>query len=621
MIAQTTIDAVMDKMDIKEVVSEFTKIALKKAGVNYVAVCPLPGHNERSGSFVVSPAKGIFKCFGCGKGGNAITFLKEMEAWTYQECIRWLAGLYKIPFEEEITEDEKRDRMVKETIHIVNKYAADTYHRNLADNQAAMEYLASRNISEELRNEFTLGFAPDEPSWLLNKATADHHTPDALHNAGLISDDKTFDKFRNRIIYPIHSLTGKVAGFTGRLLKENKKYPKYLNSAENDAFHKGEILYGMHIAKAYIVKTKNCNLVEGQHDVLTMHANGLKDTVASSGTALTAEQIRIIKRFTDHITILYDGDKAGLKAIAAGIALAIKEGMRIRVVLFPEGDDPDSFIRRSGVEAFNEYVEANKMKIVHFFLKDIDQADGEEKDKIVRATLRVISTINKSETFRREEYLKDMAKILNLEIGFLQSILARFDQQSALKSHKSILEEDTADTIIGSEEKKGTANEREYARLLVRHGDKIHYGEYGIYYYLIENCPPLDSFKEPIVVKIIQEYLVFLNNQVLPTIDDFLKHPDPEIAAFVTDLAFDMFEISHNWEGLEYSCPENFAKEALTGLNYLWIEKLTQEIFSNQQKMDGCKDQEKLLALMKIDKTLKTKRNKYAEALGIAIIS
>ena len=353
MIPKSTIDEIFDAAIIEDVVGEF--VALKKRGVNYLGNCPF--HNEKSPSFTVSPAKGIYKCFGCGKAGNSINFIMEHEHYSYPEALKYLANKYNIEVEEEEqTDEQKLAANEKESLFVVSNYASkyfkDQMHNSQAGKAIGLSYFKERGFREDIVEKFELGYSPDEWSAFTDAALKDGHSIEFLEKSGLtiVKEDKKFDRFKGRVMFPIHNLSGRVLGFGGRILKTDAKAAKYLNSPESEIYHKSKVLYGIYFAKKEIIQQDNCYLVEGYTDVISLHQSGVENVVSSSGTSLTEGQIRLIKRFTENITILYDGDAAGLKASFRGIDMILQEGMNVRVVLFPDGEDPDSYAKNHSSE-------------------------------------------------------------------------------------------------------------------------------------------------------------------------------------------------------------------------------------------------------------------------------
>jgi DNA primase len=359
MIDHGTIERILDVAEISEVVSDF--VTLRKRGVNQLGLCPF--HNEKTPSFTVSPAKGIFKCFGCGKGGNSVNFIMEHENLSYPEALKWLAKKFNIEVEEkEESEEQKQQKDDRESMMIVSSFAQKFFTRYLWEENEGrtigLSYFRERSFRDDILKKFEVGFAPDGKTPFTEAAQKEGYKINFLEKTGLTikRDDWQRDRFAGRVMFPIHNLAGRVIAFGGRILKEDKKTAKYLNSPESDIYHKSRVLYGIFQAKREISKTDKCYLVEGYTDVLSMHQAGIENVVASSGTALTPDQIRMIKRFTPNITIIYDGDEAGIKASLRGIDLVLEEGMNVKILLLPQGEDPDSFEKKMGASVYLDYI-------------------------------------------------------------------------------------------------------------------------------------------------------------------------------------------------------------------------------------------------------------------------
>ena len=386
MIDQLTIQRILDAADITDVVSGF--VTLRRRGVNMLGLCPF--HNEKTPSFTVSPSKGIFKCFGCGKGGNVVNFIMEHESLSYPEALKWLARKYSIEVvETEETEEQKQLKDDRESMMIVSAFAGKYFMRNLWEESegraVGLSYFRERGFRDDVLRKFEAGYSPDGKAPFTETAQKQGYRMEYLEKTGLTirRDDWVRDRFAGRIIFPVHNLAGRIIAFGGRNLKNDPKAAKYLNSPESEIYHKSRELYGIFQARREMARAEKCYLVEGYTDVLSLHQAGIENVVASSGTALTSDQIRLIKRFTNNITIIFDGDEAGIKASLRGIDLVLEEGMNVIVLLLPDGEDPDSFAKKKGAQGFSEYVAENETDFIRFktslLMKDA------EKDPIVRS--------------------------------------------------------------------------------------------------------------------------------------------------------------------------------------------------------------------------------------------
>lgn len=414
MINKETIQRIMDTARIEEVVGEF--VSLKKRGANYIGCCPF--HNEKTPSFYVSPSKGIFKCFGCGKSGNVVGFLMEHEHYSYPEALRYLAQKYNIEIEEEQMTEEQKERQTERDglFHVsefAQKYFADLLYNDEMGKAIGLSYFHQRGLSDEIIKTFGLGYCLDEWSNFTNHARKNGYSDQALEKTGLTifkEGGKCFDRFRGRVMFPIYSISGRVLGFSGRILSKDKSSAKYVNSPDSDIYNKSNILYGIYQARNAITRENKCYLVEGNIDVISMHQSGVCNTVASCGTSLTIEQIRIIKRYTPNVTVLYDGDAAGIKAAIRAFDLLFKEGMHVRVVLFPDGDDPDSYAQKYGSTQLQEYLRNNEENFVKFktqVLLDSVQNDPIRKTEVLKEITNTIALV--PDVLERQEYIAQTA--------------------------------------------------------------------------------------------------------------------------------------------------------------------------------------------------------------------
>ena len=421
MIDQATIDKILDAAQIVDVVSEF--VTLKRAGVNYKGLCPF--HNEKTPSFVVSPSKGLCKCFSCGKGGNVVHFIMEHEQLNYYEALKWLANKYHIEVKErELSDEEKQAQNVRESMFVVNDFA-NNYFQNLLHNHIdgqsiGLAYFRQRGFRDDIIRKFQLGYSLNERDALVKEAKRKGFKEEFLEKTGLCyrrdNDGQLRDRFWGRVMFPVHTLSGKVIAFGGRVLKTDGKVAKYVNSPESEIYHKSNELYGIYFAKQAIVRDDRCFLVEGYTDVISMHQAGIENVVASSGTSLTSGQIRLIHRFTNNITVLYDGDGAGIKASIRGIDMLLEEGMNIKVVLLPDGEDPDSFARKHNATDYKAYINSHEVDFIRFKTNLLLEEVG--NDPIKRAGLigdivRSISVI--PENIVRSVYIRECSQLLQVE--------------------------------------------------------------------------------------------------------------------------------------------------------------------------------------------------------------
>ena len=445
MITKQTIDLVFETARVEEVIGEF--VQLKKAGSNFKGLSPFT--DERTPSFMVSPVKQIWKDFSTGKGGNAISFLMEHEHYSYPEAIRWLAKKYNIEIEEtEQTNEEKEKINERESMFLVSKFAKDYFHDTLMNSQngraIGLSYFKERGFREDIIEKFDLGYCKDEWDNFTQNALKKGYDLKYLNLTGLTivkeggEKDRMFDRFKGRVMFPIHSMSGRILGFGGRILTNDKKAAKYLNSPESDIYHKSKILYGIYHAKKEIAKQDNCYLVEGYTDVISFYQSGVENVVASSGTALTSDQIRLVNRLTKNITVLFDGDAAGIRASLRGIDLILEQGMNVKVLTFPDGEDPDSFAKKHSTKELKEYLEANAQDFINFkvslLLKDAKN-DPVKKAGLIRDIVTSISKI--PDAIQREVYVQECSQIMDISERVLFSELAQIINKSATQKRKT----------------------------------------------------------------------------------------------------------------------------------------------------------------------------------------
>ncbi|MDR0657808.1 MAG: DNA primase [Mediterranea sp.] len=574
MIDQATIDRILDAAQIVDVVSEF--VTLRRRGVNYVGLCPF--HNEKTPSFSVSPSKGLCKCFSCGKGGNVVHFIMEHEQLSYYEALKYLAKKYNIEFKErELTDEEKQAQNTRESMFIINQFARD-YFRNILNNHAegksvGRAYFRQRGFRDDTIEKFQLGYCTEERDALAQEALRKGFRKEFLVKTGLCyetDDNKLTDRFRGRVLFPVHTLSGKVVAFGGRILGADKKLAKYVNSPESEIYHKSSELYGIHFAKQAIVRQDRCFLVEGYTDVISMHQSGVENVVSSSGTSLTSGQIRLIHRFTNNITIIYDGDMAGIKASVRGIDMLLEEGMNIKVVLLPDGDDPDSFARKHNATDFQAYISAHEVDFIRF--KTNLLLDESDKDPMKRAEL--ISDLVKSiavipEAIVRDVYAKECGQLLRLEQKLLITEIAKQREKITEKSHRPertsgpeaedvpLPGPDPYETFIPQDGREGQEFyqfELQIIQTIIRYGEKIIFrmpdkagGEN-----LVTVIEYIDgelkddnlSFHNPLHRTILAEATGNIRNGNFIAQQYFIKHPDPAIGKLAAELASNRYELS-----------------------------------------------------------------------------
>lgn len=462
MIRPETIRQITDAARIEEVVGEF--VSLNKRGANYIGLCPF--HNEKTPSFHVSPSRGIFKCFGCGKGGDSVHFLMEHEHYSYPDALRYLAAKYNIPIEEkELTEEERAQQTERDTLFHVSEFAqqhfADLLYNNELGRNIGLAYFYERGLTDEVIKKFGLGYCLDDWNYFTKYAQEKGYSENALVKSGLTiktEDGKTYDRFRGRVMFPIFNASGRVLGFSGRVLSSGKQAAKYVNSPDSEIYNKSLIVYGLFQAKNAMSKEDMCYLCEGNVDVISMHQSGIENSVASCGTSLTEEQIRLIKRYTKNITVLYDGDSAGIKAAMRAIDMLLKEGMKVHIVLFPDGDDPDSYAQKYGSERTRAFLKENAADCIGYKAKILLKDAGNDPLKLADAANEMVNTIALvPEMMERTMFVKETASILHIDENTVAKGVAKAisrnqqkkfkDDQKAKEQEQALQNTGTTDTI------------------------------------------------------------------------------------------------------------------------------------------------------------------------------
>lgn len=568
MITQNTIQQILSRLDIVEVIGSFVK--LKKRGANYLGNCPF--HNERTPSFTVSPSKEIFKCFGCGKSGNTVSFLMEHEKFAYVEALRWLAARYNVEIEEtETSPEQKQQQQTAESLFIINAFAQKFYAHQLTKTEQGqthgLSYLEERGFSTDTVQKFGLGYAPDSREAFSKEALAKQYNPDLLQKAGLVVERNGTlqDNYRDRIVFPIHNAGGKVIGFGARLIKKNDKAPKYINTPENELYVKSKILYGTYFARQAIDKANECFLVEGYTDVLSLHQSGIENVVASGGTSLTQDQLRLIKKYTPNLTIIYDGDAAGVKAALRGLDMALEESLNVKLVLIPDGEDPDSYVRKVGANAFRDFVAANKKDFILFqldvLLQDVG-TDGAKKAEVVNRVAETLAKIDKTEDFtKQQDYIRRCADTLKIDEGGFTALVNKYIR-NRLASDKKLpfdeakhFEENAQKAEVGNYDDntfnllfKDELQEREIARVLLEFGNKPWSDGLLTADHIFSELPEDDLFENQTVLQILREYKDRLRRGETVDKNLFVYHPDSRLSSFVVSLMQFQYEQSHHWK-------------------------------------------------------------------------
>jgi DNA primase len=561
MITKPTIDRIMEATDIVEVIGEF--VQLKKRGANSVGLSPFV--NERTPSFTVSPAKGIFKDFSSGKGGSAVTFLMELEKFTYPEALKWLAKKYSIEVEETVDPSENREAdHRRESLMIVTGYAAKFFHESLLDTDEGknigLSYFKERGFSKDTITKFELGYSPDQWEAFTGQALKEGYQQEFLEESGLSvkrDNGSLYDRYRGRVMFPIHSYTGRVIAFGGRTLKSDKNVPKYVNSPESEIYHKSSVLYGLYFAKKAIRDEDNCYLVEGYADVISVHQAGIENVVASSFTSLTVDQIRLIGRLTKNITILYDGDAAGIKASLRGLDMILEEGLNVKVVLFPDGHDPDSYVRNVGTSAFKKYIEDTKKDFILYktdlLLKDAGN-DPIKKAEVIREIVESVAKI--PDSIKASVFIKECSDILKIDERALLSELNKMRMAKAKKdsqqpnSRPVPVDEALLYEPAEVQVKDETNQEKEIIRLLLLYGNRmIDWDGIANTYigpFMIAELSDVE-FEHPASKRFVELYRKEVENGVLPEEQHFIHYPDKEIVDLTVTLIATKYTLSENW--------------------------------------------------------------------------
>lgn len=640
MISPNTIQQITSRIDIIEIVGEFVK--LKKRGANYLGNCPF--HNEKSPSFTVSPSKEIYKCFGCGKSGNAVGFLMEHEKYSYVEALKWLAKKYNIDVEEtELSPEVKQQQQVAESLFIINNFAQKHFTHNLFSteegNDVALSYLKQRGFREEILRKFQVGYNLDQRDDLTKQALKNQYNIEYLQKSGLVSvrNEVPVDNYRGRIIFPVHNTTGKIIGFGARVIKTTDRAPKYINTPENELYVKSKILYGTYFARQSIDKLDECLLVEGYTDVVSLHQAGIENVVASGGTSLTIDQLRLIRKYTNNLTIIYDGDSAGVKAALRGLDMALEEGLSVRLVLIPDNEDPDSYVNKVGINEFRKFVDANKKDFILFqmevMLKEAG-SDTSKKASVVNQVAETLSKINKAEDFtKQQDYIRQCAAFLKIDEGGLTNLVNKYKRDKIEKEEKKQnfesssfkVEKDSAtatddiiDLIYNDD-----LQEKNVLRVLLEYGLLPWDADKTMADYIFEELD-FFHFDNPELEHTLEVYREQYQNGLQPTGKSLLYHQDAAIRQIVTNIDMQPYELSPNWdkkiEGLNITNRDTSRQDVLMSTNYFKLRKIKKMFEENQRDMEKATQFDEQLSLIKIHQELKEEEQKITDLLGTVIL-
>jgi len=651
LISKATIDTVFETARVEEVIGDF--VQLKRAGSNFKGLSPFS--DERSPSFMVSPVKQIWKDFSSGKGGNSVAFLMEHEHFTYPEAIRYLAKKYNIEIEEtERSDEEKAEANEKESMYLVSEFAKKYFHDILLNDEEGRaigySYFKERGFTNDTIKKFELGYSPETWDAFTKEALGKGYKLEYLDKTGLsiVKEDKQFDRFKGRVMFPIQSMSGRTLGFGGRILTNDKKAAKYLNSPESDIYHKSKVLYGIFHAKQAIAKQDICYLVEGYTDVIQFHQSGIENTVSSSGTALTPDQIRLINRLTKNITVLFDGDAAGLRASIRGIDLILEEGMNVKVCTFPDGEDPDSFARKNSHDDLVHYLETNSKDFIQFkasLLMDEAKNDPVKKAGLIRDMVTSISKI--PDRIQREIYVQETARIMDISEQVLVSTLAQLVQKDSIESGKKLKQEQKAFDVVKNETVVEGQKvdilyelERKIIEILLLYGNKteefedviLKTNEEGE----IENVTEKIEYKvhqriylslqedevelaNPLFRDIYNDLVSYFHQNEIFNIEHYLMRLAPELAQEVTDILMnEEQELLHNWEGQNIIVKQKdqtigqYVSETILTLRWFLVDKIIEELKGNVSSEPDSDNTETLSMAMDYYKLI----NSFSTRLG-----
>ena len=676
MIAPATIQQIMARTDITDVVGSFVK--LKKRGTNLLGLCPF--HNEKTPSFTVSPSKEIYKCFGCGKSGNTISFVMEHEKYSYPEALKWLAQRYGIEIEETFINDEQRQQLqTADNLYALNQFAQQFFSTQLLSTEEGQDiglaYFREREFTDSIIQKFQLGYSPEQKDAFTKAALAAQFNPELMIKAGLVANryDQLSDNYRGRVIFPIHNHSGKVLGFGARILKKTDTAPKYINTPENEIYVKSKVLYGSYFARQAIDKANECLLVEGYTDVLSLHQAGIENVVASGGTALTPDQLRLVKKYTNNLTIIYDGDAAGIKAALRGLDLALEEGLQVQLVLIPDGDDPDSYVNKVGAPAFRDFVQQHKKDVILFqlevALRDAG-TDAAQKAAVVNRMAETISRINKAEDFtKQQDYIKQCAAVLKIDEAGLHTLVNKYirDRITALERKAAPL---SAVTIEENAQKSAASNfddatflllfrdelqEKEVARILLEYGHRPWNEAQRVCDFILEEIADESLIENEEVRKLFSAYRSLrLQGEEPNGPQYFLQHPDQQLSTLAVSLIQFPHEESVRWKtefsqqtgyqsrlfeqsyddfittlsaGQESSlqlfskAEEDRSAEVIqSAIHYLKLRKIKRMLLENQQDMEKQHSTDEFSVLLQTHEHLKQMEIALGKQSGTVII-
>jgi DNA primase len=639
MISRETIDEIKNRIDIVDVVSDF--VSLKRSGQNYKALSPFT--NEKTPSFYVVPSKGIFKDFSSGKGGDGITFVMEHEGMSYVEALRYLAKKYGVEVKEEILNAEDTlSQNERDSLYIVMNFAKEHYKNLLLHhdegNSIGLSYFRERGFNDRIIEKFELGYSLNEWHNLEETATRQGYSKSVLEKAGLIirkNDDTTYDRFRGRVIFPVHNLAGKVIAFGARILSKEKDQPKYINSPETEIYHKSQVLYGLFQAKNEIRKQDFCYLVEGYTDVISLHLAGIENAVASSGTALTEEQIRLMRRFTENVTVLFDGDAAGVKAAMRGIDLILKGGLNVRVVLLPDGEDPDSYSRKMGSSEFQHYLKSNTTDFISFKINLLSaniSNDPIKKAEVIREIVNSIALI--PDPIKRSVYIRETGDLLRIQEPVLLTELNKILIQERRKRDQEYLRNEPKEPLPPIYEESIQVSktdtltmvqmqERETIRLLLNYTESHVDDERKVLDFMLHELDEVE-FNNPVYREIFDEFRVKAEQGIRLDNFYFLENGSDQVKRAVADLMTSRYETSPNWSE-KYHIYFSHERDEINKISYtnvlrLKLRLIQKLIEDNLDELKATNDENQIDHYLEVQSELKKMQKEITDILGIVVL-
>ena len=642
MITPNSIEQIKNRIDIIDVISEY--IQLKKRGANYLGNCPF--HNEKSPSFTVSPSKEIYKCFGCGKSGNAITFLMEHDKLSYVEALRWLAKRYNVEIEEtEQSAEQKQLQQTGDSLYIINSFAGKFFEEQLWNTNdgktIAHSYLKERGFRDDVIKKFNLGYNPTAKDELVKALLANQFNKELLPKTGLVvlrNETELVDNYRGRIVFPIHNNSGKIIGFGARVIGKADKAPKYINTPENELYIKSKILYGSYFARQAIDKANECLLVEGYTDVVSLHQAGIENVVASGGTSLTIDQLRLIKKYTNNLTIIYDGDNAGVKAALRGLDMALEESLNVRLVLIPDNEDPDSYVNKVGTAAFQKFVADNKKDFILFQLEIMMREVGNDitkKNDVVNHIAETISKINRVEDFiKQQDYIKQCSSLLKIDEGGLINLVNKYKRDKIVKDEKRLPFEEANQLLQSTQTSNGfieenvsltsqdELHERNVLRVLLEYGLNLWDENRSTAQYIFDELDTF-SFENQDLDNLLNIYKNLYHQGIAVNTKYFLYNDDKKLGDLVTSITIFPYELSLNWdkvlEGMNITNRDISKEDVSMSLNYFKLKKLKTILLQNQLDLEKSTNFDEQKQLIEVHRNLKEIEREITKQLGTVI--